>query len=536
MWVFDADDLGESLSGEPLTILNLFTDTPRALAVSRDGDKVYAAGFHTGNQTTIIGESYVPDGFGPDGALPPATNFEGVPAPEIGLIVKWSGSNWLDLAGRPWDDFVRFDLPDEDVHVIDAMADPPEECDDPYSGVGTILYNMAVNPQNGKVYVSNTEANNLQRFEGPGIFAGDALHGRLHFNRISVLSPGGSVAARHLNKHIDYAGCCDPVPNAESEKSLALPTEMVVSSDGETLYVAALGSDKIGVFDTQQLENDTFVPSAASHIEVPGGGPSGLVLDDRGRRLYVMRRFDNSVSMINTRTRTELDRAPLYNPEPAHIEAGRRFLYDARSSSSHGDQSCASCHVFGDFDGLGWDLSNPDDSVLNNPGPFFGPLAENGDPINVITGEPFDPDFNPIKGVMMTQSLRGMANHGPMHWRGDRTGGNDAPSAQPDSGTFDERAAFREVPGRVRQPAAAARPHSGGRYGRFHRFHSRGHVSAESVAKPRQHGDAGSSRWSRLLHQQRPVRPYRGVHRLPHDRSQRQSDGRYSWILRCLGQ
>ena len=27
---------------------------------------------------------------------------------------------------------------------------------------------------------------------------------------------------------------------------------------------------------------------------------------------------------------------------------------------------------------------------------------------------------------MTTQSLRGMANHGPMHWRGDRTGGNDA--------------------------------------------------------------------------------------------------------------
>ena len=43
---------------------------------------------------------------------------------------------------------------------------------------------------------------------------------------------------------------------------------------------------------------------------------------------------------------------------------------------------------------------------------------------------------------MTTQSLRGMANHGPMHWRGDRTGGNDAPSAQPDSGSFNEAAGF----------------------------------------------------------------------------------------------
>src|SRR5262249_42568523 len=34
-------------------------------------------------------------------------------------------------------------------------------------------------------------------------------------------------------------------------------------------------------------------------------------------------------------------------------------------------------------------------------------------------------------------------NHGPMHWRGDRTGANAAPSGQPDSGAFDERAAFK---------------------------------------------------------------------------------------------
>jgi hypothetical protein len=31
-----------------------------------------------------------------------------------------------------------------------------------------------------------------------------------------------------------------------------------------------------------------------------------------------------------------------------------------------------------------------------------------------------------------------------MHWRGDRTGGNDAPTAQPNSGVFDEQAAFKK--------------------------------------------------------------------------------------------
>ena len=43
---------------------------------------------------------------------------------------------------------------------------------------------------------------------------------------------------------------------------MALPLEMAVSKNGKTLYVAALGSSKIGVYDTAKLENDTFFPDA----------------------------------------------------------------------------------------------------------------------------------------------------------------------------------------------------------------------------------------------------------------------------------
>ncbi|HEX2642742.1 MAG TPA: hypothetical protein VHU81_07100, partial [Thermoanaerobaculia bacterium] len=138
--------------------------------------------------------------------------------------------------------------------------------------------------------------------------------------------------------------------------------------------------------------------------------------------------------VINTVSGAEIEHVAMYNPEPPGVVAGRPFLYDASFSSSHGDSSCASCHVFGDLDSLAWDLGNPDGSVQPIPGPFevnplaFGQLASH----------------HPMKGPMVTQSLRGMANHGPMHWRGDRTGGNDNPTAQPDSGTFDEVAAFQQ--------------------------------------------------------------------------------------------
>ena len=441
VWVFDAGALGDGLGGTPLTIVNLFTDTPRALAVTPDGSRVYAAGFQTGNQTTSVAEGAIPDGFGPDGVAGPATNHEGRPAPEVGAIVKWNGSHWVDTLGRIRDPFVKLALPDKDVFVLDATANPPRQLAGPsgfFQGVGTILYSMVVNPANGKIYVANTDANNADRFEGPGAFAGHSLRGHLHESRVTVLSPGGAVAARHLNKHIDFTQCCAPVPNSESVRSLALPQGMAVTRDGATLYVAALGSDKVGVFATAQLENDTFVPSVASQIRVSGGGPTGVVLDETRRQLYVLTRFDDAISIIDTATRSETAHVAMHNPEPASITAGRRLLYDASRSSSHGDSSCASCHVFGDFDSLAWDLGNPDGDVFNNPGPFNSAL------LNLLTNQPIEPVFHPMKGPMVTLSLRGMANHGPMHWRADRTGGNDAATAQPDSGSFDERAAFRK--------------------------------------------------------------------------------------------
>ncbi|MRG93763.1 hypothetical protein GF068_17860 [Polyangium spumosum] len=439
VWVFDATNLGPStLGGAPLHIIPLFTDTPRALAVSPDGSRVYAAGFHTGNRTTAIHRDLVAAGGGPPA---PLTDYLGVEQPPTALIVQYNGENWVDETGTTWDPAVKFNLPDKDVFVIDATANPPAPLPGAsgfYSGVGTVLFNMIVNPVSGKVYVTNTEANNLQRFEGPGTFAGSTVRGHLHEARISVLGDG-TVSPRHLNKHIDYNAPPAPLPNPTNEKSLSTPLEMAITQNGQKLYVAAHGSSKIGVFDTAQLENDTFVPNASSHIILDDGGapvgPTGLVLDEARGRLYVLTRFDNKIAVVNTATKAVTARVPLYNPEPPSVTEGRPFLYDARFTSSNGESSCASCHVFGDVDSLAWDLGNPDTTTAPLPGPISLVMPE--------FFETFD-DFHAFKGPMTTQSLRGLANHGPMHWRGDRTRGDEEPSVQPNGGSFDERGAFKE--------------------------------------------------------------------------------------------
>ncbi len=437
VWVFDSHHLGSNLGGAPMTIITLFTDTPRALAVSPHGDKVYAAGYKTGNKTTSIHQEYVAAG---GGTPPPNVNFQGEAQPSTGLIVRYDGTHWVDQIGRTWDQDIYYSLPDKDVFAIDANASTPAAIPGSageWATVGTVLFNMAVNPVSGKIYVANTDANNFTRFEDPGTFGGSSVRGHLAESRITVLAPNGSVTPRHLNKHIDYSTCCAPTPNAENAKSLAFPQGMAITQNGQTLYVAAFGSSKVGIFNTAQLENDTFQPSTANQVQVSGGGPSGIVLDEQHHRLFVMTRFDMGISVVDTQAKHETSHVALFNPEPASVRNGRPLLYNASHTSSHGDSACASCHIDANNDDIAWDLGNPDGTPLNNPNPVI-PSFLVPDPSQA------DPTFRPMKGPMATQSLRGMMNHGPLHWRGDRTGGNDAPTAQPDSGSFDEAAGFKK--------------------------------------------------------------------------------------------
>lgn len=442
VWVFDTGSVGTTIGGTPVEIVELFGDTPRALAVSGDGTTVYAAIFHSGNQTAVVSEGRVCDGFNtsncsgdgvtspngigggqlPGGNPGPSTNHAGEDAPEVGLIVQFNNGNgrWEDENNENWSNGIRFFLPDLDVFEIDS--DTLSVTDD-HAGVGTILFNMAVNPVNGNVYVSNTEAQNLTRFEGPGTFGGSTVQGNLHQSRITVID-NGVVTPRHLNNHINYSVL--PAPAGTKNHSLATPVEMAVSADGSTLYVAAFGSSKVGVIPTADLENGTFDPTAesANYLSVSGGGPSGLVLNEARGHLYVLTRFDNSVSVIDLLTDTEINHIPLNNPEPPEVVDGRPFLYDAFNTSSNGEASCSSCHVFGDFDSLAWDLGDPDDDVKDNTQiinleAFVGFLGGTAG----LNGTGNVRDLHPMKGPMTTQTLRGMVNHGHMHWRGDRGSG-----------------------------------------------------------------------------------------------------------------
>ncbi len=469
VWIFDPAATGTTMGGTPLRIMSFFTDTPRALAVSPDKNTVYVAGFRTGNQTTTILQERVCTGFAiakpcvmPDGSTSPggnpgpATDATREPAPETGLIVKFNNvsGHWEDELRRSWDNSVRFTLPDTDVFSIDANLLKQTAA---FAHVGTTLFNMATNPVNGHVYVSNTDAMNHLRFEGPGAFAGKTLQGHIAETHITVLADS-AVQPRHLNKHLDYSKLAGATgfDITARDHSLATPLDLTVTADGKTLYLAAFGSSKIGVFATSQLEDNSFDPVAASanYIAVSGGGPSGLALDEPRGLLYVLTRFDNALKVIDLSQNQEVAALALPNPEPPSVMNGRPLLYDATNFSGNGEATCSSCHHFGDMDDLAWDLGNPDGAVTTSAIPIN--LGAFSFAVLNINGSGRVKDFHPLKGPFTTQTLRGLKNSGAMHWRGDRSVGAMGSSAFDSTMSFNNFApAFQDLVGSPKRPSPA---------------------------------------------------------------------------------
>jgi hypothetical protein len=132
-------------------------------------------------------------------------------------------------------------------------------------------------------------------------------------------------------------------------------------------------------------------------------------------RLYVLNRFSNSIALVDAASLAKLGEVALHDPSSDVVKVGRRHLYDGVDSSGHGDAACSSCHLFGDKDGLAWDLGDPTGQFVpyGTPGDNvrFFPIDN---PALVASHDGFDPE----KGPMTTQTLRGMLE--PLHWRGDR--------------------------------------------------------------------------------------------------------------------
>jgi|GEM_PF-1140558 len=417
-----------------LLVTNLVIDAerPKALAVSPDGRKVYAAIFESGNATTILGPKLTASSYdsganvvsmfsGPyRGQNPPpnkGTNFSPTlrrsftnsnPAltinnafpPRTGLIVrKNSNGRWVDDNTGDWTEFVSgtnavlsrrvpgWDLADRDVAIIDT-----EDFSVTYAtGLMNLCMGIAVNPASGAITVVGTDAINEVRFE-------PNLNGVFVRSKIGVVHPLTlAKTVKDLNPHLDYAS--RTLPPSERDKSIGEPRGIVWNSSGTRGYVTGMGSGNLVVIDASG-ERARALPIKLNE------GPLGLALDEAHERLYVLNRFSSSLSVISTESESLLADVPFFDPTPRTVKAGRRHLYDT-GLSGLGQASCASCHPDARMDRLAWDLGDPSGELV------WTSINNNG---YLATWY-----YHPMKGVMMTQTLQDIIGHEPLHWRGDRS-------------------------------------------------------------------------------------------------------------------
>lgn len=407
-------------------------ERPKAMAVSPNGDRIYVAILESGNASTILAPSLtkltglppasaVDFHFGPHAGTNPPPNSEtglmphfnpklgtNLP-PRVGLIVKRnSNGRWMDDHQGDWTEFVSgtnaflsgrqpgWDVADHDLAIID----PATLRVNYVRGLMNICLDVAVNPATGKIAVIGTDALNHIRFE-------PVLNGIFVSIRLGLVNPlNGTSSIKDLNPQIDYRR--SSVSRLLRKQSLGDPRGVLWNASGDRLFVTGMGSNNLLILDGEGNR-------VGDPIALPAG-PTGLALDERRRRLYVLNRFDASISVVDTESRAIASTIKLFDPTPDEIRRGREHFYNTFQTSGLGQASCASCHVDGRVDRLAWDLGNPTGEMkiitrTNINFARFPPPSTN--------------HFHPMKGPMVTQTLQDIIGHEPFHWRGDRDGLED---------------------------------------------------------------------------------------------------------------
>lgn len=424
--IFDLSDLDKA---PHKVILN--GEEPRALAVSPDGNTVYAAFFESGNQSTAVpggkdaskqggrmkdavrhpegpyGGISVPPNAGKSFNPPikPELDFNSDhPPPPVSIIVKKDKSGrWLDDNQGDWTRFISgdlasashrvpgWDLPDRDVAIIDANNFSIKY----QHQLMNILMAMDVHPVSGRVTVVGSDATNEIRFE-------PNLQGR--FLRINWADFDGqqqnSSQIKDMNPHLDYRSV--RIPLSQRNLSVSDPRGISWNRNGTRCYVSGMGTNNVIILDAEGNR------LGDQPIRV-GEGPTGIVLQEKFNQAYVLNKFSATISIIDLTTEKEISQVAFYDPTPEIIKKGRSHLYNATVNSGLGHIACASCHVDARTDRLAWDLGNPQGSVVWP------------DPMPPIFNQPKKyKGFHPMKGPLRTQTLQDLTRHPALHWRGDQ--------------------------------------------------------------------------------------------------------------------
>jgi len=243
-------------------------------------------------------------------------------------------------------------------------------------GVGTLLFGLGKNPVTGTLWQLGTEAKN----KDPKRRGEPALRGDFVSNRLSLIDPLAGVAV--IPSQILDLDDSDPnLPGVQFDASRTVGQPFGLAFDGQGQ----------GYVTGQLSQNVTQLSAAGIFLREwnVGSIPRAILVGPAAEHALVYCWGDNTIERYDLRKASPVREGVLdlgFDPTPDLERAGRKLFFDG-SFSEHGNASCASCHVETGTDMLVWDLSDL----------------------------PFDD-----KGPFVTQTMKGIGDHFPMHWRGER--------------------------------------------------------------------------------------------------------------------
>jgi hypothetical protein len=280
-------------------------------------------------------------------------------------------------------------LPDDDLFRIDIHGPTPIVAS-VLRGAGTLLTAHQRNPITKQYWVLNVEELNAAHHTEPehkGIFAENRV---TIANDIALPQPAPSFVVANLVSLDGSSAAVAPLhipgSTAPVDKPASFPFGLdFLPSTGYAFVVSSTG-DILRILDAQG--------TTLRNVELPAGSiPRGVRLSADGTFLAVYAWGLNKVFLYGVGSLFfGSSAAPIttfdlgVDPTPPAVKHGRELWYDADNSS--GTVTCNTCHPRGAADGLGWDLGDP-------------PLDR--------------------KDTMVTQSLLGIEETFPYHWRGERT-------------------------------------------------------------------------------------------------------------------
>jgi hypothetical protein len=244
--------------------------------------------------------------------------------------------------------------------------------------MGAVLFAVGVQPTSQNIWQLGTKAVN----KDPLRMGEPAVRGIFVENQLAIATlpaqPAAPVRPRRIIQ-LDDVDRASPGIQFDPTRTVGQPYALAFDQAGNG-YVTGLLTDNV----TQLSPIGNFLREWNV-----GSIPRGILADPGGDLVWVHCWGTNTVEIWDTASNPPVLLAASdlgYDPTPQERKQGRELFFSAAHSQNN-NLSCNSCHVEGGSDFLAWDLS----------------------------GLPYDD-----KGALVTQTLVGIADLLPYHWRGER--------------------------------------------------------------------------------------------------------------------